>query len=148
MNTADVFPAEKRSQIMSRIRGYDTQPELTVRSLVHKMGFRFRLYGEDLPGNPDIVLPRHNKVVFIHGCFWHGHRGCKRAKRPTTNIAFWRDKLNKNVTRDKRNQAELKKLGWKYLVVWQCEIGKPQSLRKKIIRFLKGRGEKNENRRA
>lgn len=136
MNTTDVFPPKKRSQIMSRIRGYDTKPELTVRSIVHRMGFRFRLHGEDLPGNPDIVLPKHKKLIFIHGCFWHGHKGCKRSKRPSSNVFFWQNKLDKNAERDKRNQKELRKLGWKYLVIWQCEITKPKLLRNKIKRFL------------
>jgi len=136
MNTTDVFPPEKRSQIMSRIRGYDTKPELTVRSIVHRMGFRFRLHGEDLPGNPDIILPKHKKLIFIHGCFWHGHKGCKRSKRPSSNVLFWQNKLDKNAERDKQKQKELTKLGWKYLVIWQCEITKPKLLRNKIKRFL------------
>jgi DNA mismatch endonuclease (patch repair protein) len=136
MNVADVFSTQKRSQIMSRIRGYDTKPELIVRSIVHRMGYRFRLHLEDLPGNPDIVLPRHNKVIFIHGCFWHGHRGCQRSKRPTTNVAFWQEKLDKNIQRDQRQQKELRKLGWKYLVIWQCEMNRPNRIRKKIKRFL------------
>jgi DNA mismatch endonuclease (patch repair protein) len=136
MNVADVFSAQKRSQIMSRIRGYDTKPELIVRSIVHRMGYRFRLHLEDLPGNPDIVLPRHNKVIFIHGCFWHGHRGCQRSKRPATNVVFWQEKLDKNIQRDKRQQKELRKLGWKYLVIWQCEMNRPNRIRKKIKRFL------------
>jgi DNA mismatch endonuclease (patch repair protein) len=136
MNTTDVFPTKKRSQIMSRIRGYDTKPELTVRSIVHRMGFRFRSHGEDLPGNPDIVLPKHKKVIFIHGCFWHGHKGCKRSKRPSTNVSFWQDKLDKNIERDKRQQRELRKLGWKYLIIWQCEINRPNLLRNNIKRFL------------
>jgi DNA mismatch endonuclease, patch repair protein len=142
MNTADIFSPEKRSQIMSRVRAYDTKPELVVRSLVHNMGFRFRLYREDLPGNPDIVLPRHKKVIFVHGCFWHGHKKCKRANRPSTNVAFWQKKLDGNIARDKRNQAELTKRQWKCLVIWQCEIGNGPFLKKKIGRFLTKREKK------
>lgn len=136
MNTTDVFPVEKRSQIMSRIRGYDTEPELTVRSIVHRMGYRFRLHRKDLPGNPDIVLPRHRKVIFIHGCFWHGHKGCARSKRPGTNVSFWQNKLDKNIKRDKRQQRELRNLGWKYLIIWQCELNKPNRMQNKVKRFL------------
>jgi len=146
--TADVFSSEKRSQIMSRVRGYDTVPELPVRSLVHKLRYRFRLYGEDLPGKPDIVLSRHKKAIFIHGCFWHGHKGCKRAKRPATNMAFWRKKLNANIERDRRTQAELKRMGWKYLVVWQCEIANEQLLKKKLVRYLRKPGKRNERKRS
>lgn len=136
MTTSDVFSLEKRSQIMSRIRGYDTKPELTVRSIVHQMGYRFRLYGGDLPGNPDIVLPRHKKVIFVHGCFWHGHKDCARSKRPGTHVSFWQNKLDKNIERDKKQQKELKKLGWQYLVVWQCEVNRTKRIHNKIKRFL------------
>ena len=136
MNSTDFFSAEKRSQIMSRIRGYDTKPELTVRSIIHRMGYRFRLHGEDLPGNPDVVLPKHRKVVFVHGCFWHGHKGCPRSKRPGTNVSFWQKKLDENIARDQRQQRELKRLGWKYLVIWQCEINKEKLVLNKIKGFL------------
>ncbi|MBE3124918.1 MAG: DNA mismatch endonuclease Vsr [Acidobacteria bacterium] len=132
----DVFPPQKRSQIMSSIRGYDTQPELSVRSLVHRMGYRFRIRQGQLPGDPDIVLPRHRKVIFIHGCFWHSHKKCKRSKRPSTNETFWNQKLDKNIDRDKRQQGELRKLGWKTLVVWQCQIRIPAKLEEKIKRFM------------
>ena len=134
----DVFSVEKRSKIMSSIKSYDTQPELMIRSLIHRMGYRFRLRNASLPGSPDIVLPRHKKVIFIHGCFWHGHQKCKRSKRPNTNKEFWKHKLDNNVDRDKHQQRELNKLGWHYLVVWQCQIGKPETVRKRIKRFLDG----------
>jgi len=133
----DVFSSEKRSRIMSRIRSYDTEPELKMRSIVHRMGYRFRIHQDKLPGNPDIVLAKHKKAIFIHGCFWHGHKGCPRSKRPTSNISFWQDKLDKNQERDKRVQKELRHLGWKYLVIWQCEIKKTERLKKKIESFLK-----------
>lgn len=123
---------------MSRVRSYDTEPELKVRSIVHRMGYRFRIHQDKLPGNPDIVLAKHKKVIFIHGCFWHSHKGCPRSKRPTSNISFWQDKLDKNQERDRRVQKELQHLGWKYLVIWQCEIKKTEKLKKKIENFLKG----------
>lgn len=132
----DVFTKEKRSKIMSKIKGKDTRPEKVVRSLLHQMGYRFRLHRRDLPGNPDIVLPKHKKVIFVHGCFWHGHDGCPRAKRPSTNKKFWNEKLTKNIERDKKNQKELLKLGWQPLVVWQCQIKDLENLNEKIIHFI------------
>jgi len=121
---------------MSRIHGYDTRPELFIRSHVHQMGYRFRVHQEILPGNPDIVLAKHKKVIFIHGCFWHGHKNCCRSKRPTSNESFWRIKLDKNIERDKRQQKELKKLGWKYLIVWQCEVNNESRLKAKLAIFF------------
>jgi DNA mismatch endonuclease (patch repair protein) len=132
----DVYSKKKRSWIMSQVRDRDTEPELLVRSLIHGMGYRFRLHVRDLPGNPDIVLPRHEKVVFVHGCFWHGHKGCKRAARPSANKKFWEKKLSGNVERDKKKVRELRKLGWKVLVVWQCELRNLDKLTAKLERFL------------
>ena len=132
----DVFSKEKRSWIMSRGRGRDTKPEILVRSFVHRMGFRFRIHRRDLPGNPDIVLPRHGKVIFVHGCFWHGHKRCQRSKRPTTNKGFWNKKLDENIERDKRFQRKLRLMGWKVLVLWQCEVRKPEKMLRKLERFL------------
>lgn len=119
---ADVFSKEKRSEIMSRIKGGNTKPELIVRSLLHRLGYRFRLHRKDLPGKPDIVLPRHKKVVFVNGCFWHGHEGCKRSSIPSSNTEFWETKIKKNIERDKTKIRELKRLGWKVLIIWQCRI--------------------------
>lgn len=104
----DVFSREKRSQIMSRVSGKNTKPELIVRSLLHNMGYRFRLHRKDLPGKPDITLPKYKKNIFVHGCFWHGHLDCPRAKRPATNKKFWNEKLNKNIERDKVAVRNLK----------------------------------------
>lgn len=132
----DVFSKEKRSWIMSRVKGRDTKPEILVRSFVHRMGFRFRVQRRDLPGNPDIVLPRHGKVILVHGCFWHGHKRCPRSKRPTTNKGFWNKKLDRNIERDKRFRRMLRSLDWKVLVVWQCETRKPEKLLGKLERFL------------
>ena len=137
----DVFKQGKRSWIMSRVKGVDTVPERLVRSLLHRMGYRFRLHRKDLPGNPDIVLPRHHKIIFVHGCFWHGHRNCPRAKKPTTNIAFWKKKIDTNVARDRKNIRMLQKLGWDVLVVWQCELKNMSYLTAKIKRFLGETGE-------
>lgn len=134
----DVFSREKRSQIMSRVSGKNTKPELIVRSLLHNMGYRFRLHRKDLPGQPDITLPKYNKVIFIHGCFWHGHKDCRRSKRPTTNKKFWHKKLDKNIARDKTNIKYLKELGWDTLVVWTCEVKDVNRLKNKLISFLEG----------
>ena len=133
---SDVFSKEKRSWIMSRVKGRDTKPEILVRSFVHRMGFRFRVQRRDLPGNPDIVLPRHGKVILVHGCFWHGHKRCPRSKRPTTNKGFWNKKLDRNIERDKQFRRMLRSMGWKVLVVWQCETRKPEKLLGKLERFL------------
>ncbi len=121
---------------MSRVKGRDTKPEIVVRSIIHRMGFRFRLHQRDLPGTPDIVLPRHKKVVLIHGCFWHSHKGCSRSKRPTTNVEFWNSKIEGNIERDKRSCRSLRRMGWKVLVVWQCETRNPEKLLGKLERFL------------
>lgn len=132
----DVFSREKRSKIMSHISGKNTQPELLVRSLLHTMGYRFRLHRKDLPGKPDITLPKYRKVIFIHGCFWHGHTDCPRAKRPTTNKKFWLEKLDKNRVRDKESIYKLKELGWEVLVIWTCEVNDTLKLKNKLLSFL------------
>ena len=121
---------------MSRVSGKNTKPELVVRSLLHKMGYRFRLHRKDLPGKPDITLPKYKKVIFVHGCFWHGHTDCPRSKRPTTNEKFWRDKLDKNRERDKTSVNNLKELGWDVLVVWTCEVNDMFKLKNKLLSFL------------
>lgn len=132
----DVFTKEKRSQIMSKIKGKDTKPEIVVRSLLHQMGYRFRLHRRDLPGNPDIVLPKHKKVIFVHGCFWHGHKDCPRAKRPSTNKKFWNEKLSRSIKRDTFNQKKLKEMGWLTLIIWQCEMKESKNLQSKLESFL------------
>lgn len=132
----DLFSPHKRSQIMSSIRSYDTKPELFVRSILHRMGFRFRLRQGRLPGNPDIVLPLHKKVIFIHGCFWHGHKNCKRSKRPDANIEFWSKKLDGNMARDKRQIRALRRMGWRVLVLWQCQLRNKARLEKRLVLFM------------
>ena len=113
---------------MSRIRGKNTKPELVVRSLLHRMGYRFRLHGKKLAGRPDIVLPKYRTVVFVHGCFWHRHRGCKNCTTPTNNRSFWVAKLEGNAARDRLNRRALVRLGWRVVLIWECEVGKPESL--------------------
>ncbi len=120
---------------MARIHSRDTRPELLIRSVVHRMGFRFRLGGAGLPGRPDLVFPRMKKALFVHGCFWHCHN-CKRASVPTSNSAFWEKKLSGNARRDQQNYLKLKALGWSYLVIWQCELRKEKRLLSKLKRYL------------
>lgn len=133
----DVFSRGKRSQIMSRISGKDTKPEILVRSLLHRMGYRFRVHKKDLPGKPDITLSKHKKVIFVHGCFWHGHEDCPRSKRPRTNVKFWNKKIDGNIERDKKNIQSLEKLGWTTLTLWTCEIKNQEALKRKLIYFMK-----------
>ena len=121
---------------MSRVKGRDTKPELLVRSIVHRLGYRFRLHEKRLPGRPDVVLPRHRKVIFVHGCFWHGHTGCRRAARPSTNREFWDKKLDGNIARDRANIRALRRAGWKVLVIWQCAMRDRGRLEKKLVKFL------------
>lgn len=120
---ADIFSKKMRSQIMSNITGKNTTPELIIRKALFSEGYRYRLHRKDLPGNPDIVFPRRNKVIFINGCFWHGHN-CKKATLPENNNQFWKKKINGNMERDKTNLGKLTQMGWKSFVVWQCEIKK------------------------
>ena len=120
---------------MSRIRGKDTTPEKAVRSVLHRMGYRFRLHGKKLPGRPDIVLAKHKTVILVHGCFWHRHPGCRNCTTPTNNRRFWMKKLGGNATRDKANRRALTKLGWRVAVVWECEAERADVLLKKITRL-------------
>lgn len=124
---------------MSRIRGRDTKPEIKVRKILHRMGYRFRLYVRKLPGNPDIVLPRHKKIIFVHGCFWHGHQGCAKSRRPATNVEFWNEKISGNINRDNGNIVKLSELGWETLVVWECETKNTDQLVEKLTAFLAGK---------
>lgn len=134
---ADVHSKAQRSFNMSRIRGKDTKPELIVRSLVHQLGYRFRLHRRDLPGRPDLVLPRHRKVIFVHGCYWHRHR-CRYGRvRAKTNAEFWNAKLQANVERDRRNIRKLRKDDWSVLVIWECWTRDPEAkVIPRLIDFL------------
>ena len=133
---ADVFPKPKRSEIMSHIGQKNTRPEILVRKMLHKLGYRFRLHRKDLPGTPDIVLPRYKSVVFVHGCFWHGHDDCSRATLPETNKEFWEKKVRKNRERDQLALKELQESGWQYLVVWQCQLRDQATLESTLKQFL------------
>jgi len=124
----DIWPKEKRSYVMSRIRSKNTSPEKKVRSLLHRMGFRFRLHVKELPGQPDIVLPKYKKVIFVHGCFWHLHKDCRDGTIPKTQYAKWKAKLERNVERDEVHLKLLQEKGWGVLTVWECEIEKKMSL--------------------
>lgn len=126
-----------RSAIMRSVRSVDTGPEMFIRRLVYSMGFRYRLYRKDLPGTPDLVFSPLRKVIFVHGCFWHGH-SCKRGSRlPKTNRSYWRKKIERNIKRDKAARRELSRLGWKVLAIWECEMtGGKSKIEKKIARYL------------
>ena len=128
--------SEQRSRNMSAIKSKNTKPEIAVRKLLHSMGYRFRLHRKDLPGSPDIVLPKYKKVIFVHGCFWHRHQNCKYASNPKTRREFWEKKFKENIERDKKTQEKLKNLGWKTKIVWECEIKKQDKLIKKLEDFL------------
>lgn len=134
---ADVHSKKTRSYNMSQIRGKDTKPELIVRSLVHRMGYRFRLHVTDLPGKPDLVLPRHDKLIFVHGCYWHMHR-CRYGRVvPKTNTEFWQTKRQGNVDRDRRNLRKLRREGWTVLVLWECWTRDVVKVQSKLDAFFK-----------
>ena len=122
----------RRSAIMSAIRGKNTAPEILVRKAAHRLGLRFRLHGRGLPGRPDLVLSKWNTVVFVNGCFWHGHTGCRRAKLPKSRLEFWRRKRRENTLRDAANYARLAATGWRVVVLWECELGRPGTLDRAI----------------
>ena len=126
---------------MRRVRGRDTRPEIAVRRLLHGHGYRFRLHRKDLPGKPDIFLPRFKTAVFVHGCFWHGHAGCRRAKLPATKAEFWADKIGRNRERDTRTESALAEQGYKTVIVWQCELRDPEAVIERINRAV-GRTER------
>ncbi len=130
----DVFSKAQRTRIMSSVRARNTSIEVEVRQLLHKMGYRFRLHRSDLPGTPDIVLPRHRKVVFVHGCFWHGH-DCRRGERPSSNVDFWKEKLDRNRERDAANLRSLEVLGWRAHIVWECHIFSGE-YRDRLVAFM------------
>lgn len=135
----DTVRSELRSSIMSRIRSKNTVPELKVRALVHGMGYRFRIHRRDLPGSPDLVFPSRRKVIFVHGCFWHRHGKCALSRMPKSRVDFWTTKLNANVARDVATVKNLRKAGWKVLVVWECQLS-GFDLGKRITTFLGPKG--------
>ncbi len=133
---ADHLLPDARSRNMARVKGRDTKPEIIVRRLLHGLGYRFRLHRKDLPGRPDIVLPRHRAIVFVHGCFWHGHPGCRRAARPSTCREFWDRKIDGNIARDARDTASLESAGWRVLVVWECRTRDQEALGRRLKIFV------------
>ena len=131
---ADVYSKETRSFTMSRVGSKDTKPELLVRKYLFSKGLRFRKNDKRYPGTPDIVLPKYSTVVFVHGCFWHLHPGCKNADLPTSNVEYWKKKLFGNRDRDKKNQEELRQMGWQVIIVWECQLKK--DIREKTLEDL------------
>ena len=132
----DIISKERRSKNMARIRSRDTGPELVVRRVAHRMGLRFRLYRKDLPGTPDLIFPRHRLAVFVHGCFWHRHSGCRFAYSPKSRVEFWTKKFKQNVTRDRRNRAALQNLGWRVAVIWECETRNTNIIEDRLREYL------------
>ena len=126
--------SEQRSRNMSAIKSKNTKPEIAVRKLLHSMGYRFRLHRKDLPGSPDIVLPKYKTVIFVHGCFWHRHNNCKYATTPKTRKEFWENKFEENVKRDNLNQANLTLKGWKIIILWECQL--KEDMKKRIRELL------------
>jgi DNA mismatch endonuclease (patch repair protein) len=132
----DVVTQAQRSTMMAGIRGRNTRPEMAVRRAVHRLGYRYRLHGRDLPGTPDLIFPRLRKCLFVHGCFWHRHAGCRLAYEPKSNGEFWHRKFRANVARDERTTTELKEHGWEVVTVWECEVRKTADLSELLERRL------------
>lgn len=133
---SDVHSPKTRSYNMSRIRGKDTAPELFVRKFLFSQGFRYRLHCPDLPGKPDIVLPKYKTVIFVNGCFWHGHKGCRYFVLPKTRSEWWLEKINRNILNDRKKRSELRKAGWKIVDIWECQL-KPKKVRKTVTSLLR-----------
>lgn len=131
----DTITATQRSVLMSRIRSKNTKPELAVRSVLHRLGYRFRLHRKDLPGRPDIVLPKHRKIILVQGCFWHGHT-CQLASKPKSNQSYWEAKIETNRARDARNLAALREKGWIVLELWECEVRMQDNLTERLQTFM------------
>ncbi|MBZ9654018.1 very short patch repair endonuclease [Phyllobacterium lublinensis] len=136
----DIFDPQMRSRVMSSVKRKNTSPELKVRGLLWNLGFRYRLHAAELPGKPDIVFRKRRKAIFVHGCFWHGHDNelCRKAKRPNSRRDFWDKKLDKNIARDRVNEAALIELGFSVLVLWECDLKDTRSVKARLIDFLKG----------
>lgn len=132
----DKLTAAQRSANMARIRSKNTSPELRLRRLVYQLGYRYRLHRKDLPGKPDLVFLSRRKIIFVHGCFWHQHAACREGRRPGSRQTYWEPKLQGNVDRDRRYQKELKELGWKTLVIWECQLNDISAVTRELKRFL------------
>jgi DNA mismatch endonuclease (patch repair protein) len=128
--------AEQRSRIMRAVKGTDTAPEMTVRRMAHRLGYRFRLHRKDLPGKPDLVFPSLHKVIFVHGCFWHGHNCARGAREPKSNAVYWRAKIARNSARDAEHIVALKSRGWKACVLWECDLKEPTRVKRRLVKFL------------
>jgi len=134
--SADVVTPEQRSRNMSKIKGKNTKPEMTVRSMCHELGLRYRLHRKDLPGTPDLVFPKHRLCLFVHGCFWHRHPGCKYAYTPKSRLDFWLPKLAKNVERDMKAKRALEVSGWRVSIIWECQTKNRDTLRAEIQKMI------------
>ena len=134
---ADTLTIEERSRLMAKIKGKNTGPERAVRSLLHRAGYRFRIHVPELPGKPDVVLPKYGTVVFVHGCFWHRHKNCKVATMPKSHRKFWADKFARNVANDRKHLRQLRRLGWKVATVWACQLKHPERVRDRIEKVLR-----------
>lgn len=132
----DHISPERRSWLMSRVRGKHTTPEMRVRKAAHAMGLRFRLHRKDLPGKPDLVFPRHRVALFVHGCFWHRHAACKKSTSPKTRVAYWNEKFRSNVERDRNNYAKLSDAGWTPLVIWECQTKSDNELGSLLVQII------------
>ena len=132
-----------RSRIMASVSQRDTKPECEVRSLLHRLGYRFRIARSDLPSRPDIVLPKYKAAILVHGCFWHQHDDCRRAKRPKSNAPYWSKKLDRNIERDKQNISSLESLAWRVLIIWECELRCIENVEEKIVIFLNTNSQAN-----
>lgn len=132
---------EARRRVMATIRGQDTGPEIAVRRMLHAMGYRYRLHRRDLPGRPDVAFPGRHKAVFVHGCFWHQHPGCKLARQPKSRLNYWLPKLRRNQERDRERLEALATMGWKVLIIWECEARDPKTMAVALRRFLAPTGE-------
>lgn len=140
----DTLTRSARSRRMSLVRGKNTRPEIQVRGALHRLGYRYRLHVRSLPGTPDVVFASRKKVIFVHGCFWHRHARCKLARLPKSRLIFWKNKLEGNRQRDEKNQRRLNRLGWRYLIVWECQLHEFQRVVDRITRFLNNaHGQKN-----
>lgn len=132
----DKLNPKRRSENMRRIRSKDTSPEIVVRKLVYRLGYRYRLHAANLPGKPDLVFPGRKKAIFVHGCFWHQHTGCLDGCSPHSHTEYWEPKLSRNVARDRQNLDALEQLAWKTLVIWECHVCNAAQLERRIKRFL------------
>lgn len=132
----DTLTSEQRSERMGRVRAKNTKPEMLVRRMVHRMGYRYQLHRRDLPGHPDLVFPSRGKIIFVHGCFWHRHGTCKNTRWPKSNLEFWKPKLERNHERDKIIRRQLQKLGWQVFIVWECQLSKLSALTARLCAFL------------